>query len=128
MVDGDTIWIGETKVRLHGIDAPEMKQTCTKVGDKYSCGQKATAALKEMMADRDVSCQRKDVDRYGRIVAVCLVGEADINARMVVLGWALAYRRYSMDYVDEEAMAKASRVGMWTGEFVEPWEWRQRNR
>jgi len=126
VVDGDTIWIGETKIRLHGIDAPEMKQTCIKGDEKYSCGQAATVALKEMLTDRDVKCQGKDVDRYGRIVAVCFVGEVDINASMVVLGWALAYRRYSMDYVDEEATAKASRVGMWAGEFVEPWEWRRK--
>lgn len=126
IIDGDTIEVSGQRIRLHGIDAPEWDQTCTKGGEKYSCGQAATAALKMMVADRGVNCQGKDVDRYGRIVAVCFVGKADINARMVMLGWALSYRRYSMDYVDEEARAKGSHSGMWAGEFIEPWEWRNR--
>lgn len=116
--------MAEQRIRLHGIDAPEIRQTCTRGDEKYPCGQAATEALMKIAADKEISCQRKDVDRYGRIVAVCFVGETDINARMVVLGWALAYRRYSTDYMDEEAKAKASRVGIWTGEFMKPWEWR----
>jgi endonuclease YncB( thermonuclease family) len=124
VIDGDTIEVAGQRIRLHGIDAPEWEQTCTKGAEQYSCGQAATTALKEMVADREVNCQGKDVDRYGRIVAVCSVGETDINARMAVLGWALAYRRYSMDYVDEEATAEVSRSGMWAGEFMKPWEWR----
>lgn len=126
VIDGDTLEINGRRIRLHGIDAPEWDQTCTRGNEKYSCGQAATTALKEMVAGREVNCQGKDVDRYGRIVAVCVVGETDINARMVVLGWALAYRRYSMDYVDEEATAEASRAGIWAGEFVKPWEWRRK--
>jgi endonuclease YncB( thermonuclease family) len=124
IIDGDTVEVAEQRIRLHGIDAPEMKQTCTKGDKKYFCGQKATAVLKEMVAGREMNCQGKDVDRYGRIVAVCFIGETDINASMVEQGWALAYRRYSLDYMDEEARAKASRAGMWAGEFMNPWEWR----
>ena len=58
-------------------------------------------------------------------VAVCYVGSLNINEQMVVDGWALAYRRYSMDYVRAEKFAKSRREGMWRGEFVPPWEWRQ---
>jgi len=125
VIDGDTLEIADQRIRLYGIDAPEWDQTCTQDGKKHACGKSATNALTAMVTGREINCQRKDVDRYGRIVAVCFVGETDINARMVVLGWALAYRRYSMDYVDEEATAEASQSGMWAGEFVLPWKWRR---
>ena len=61
-------------------------------------------------------------DRYGR------VGGEDVNATMVRHGWALAYRRYSTDYEDDEDDARAAKVGLWAGEFMPPWEWRKLNR
>jgi len=70
IVDGDTIHIGKTKIRLHGIDAPEMPQTCMADGKRWSCGKAATAALKRMIGDGDVICIRHEQDRYGRIFAV----------------------------------------------------------
>ena len=70
----------------------------------------------------------KDVDRYGRIVAVCRAGGEDLNAWMVERGWALAYRRYSRTNVDEEASARSARGGLWRGDFVAPWDWRQGER
>ncbi|MBT3765926.1 MAG: thermonuclease family protein [Rhodospirillaceae bacterium] len=66
----------------------------------------------------------KDKDRYGRIVAVCLVGNIDLNGHMVREGWAVAYRRFNNVYVGDENAAKQSRKGMWRGEFVVPWKWR----
>ena len=127
IVDGDTIWIGETKIRLHGIDAPEMKQTCQKAdGGEYRCGEMATFALAEIIDTHWVTCKGDTRDRYKRRIAVCYVGPYDINAEMVKRGWALAYRRYSMDYVGEEEDASNRNAGMWQGEFMKPWEWRQR--
>ena len=75
-----------------------------------------------------MTCQQKDIDRYKRIVAVCYMaeGQIDINGLMVEQGWALAYRKYSEDYVGQEATAKASQSGMWAGEFMRPWEWRKK--
>ena len=61
-------------------------------------------------------------------MAVCRYGGEDLNAWMVSQGWALAYRRYAQDYVDEEAGAKAARVGIWRGDFVPPWDWRRGKR
>ncbi len=127
IVDGDTIWIGETKIRLHGIDAPESKQTCQDAnGTKYRCGEMATFALAEIIENHWITCKGETLDRYKRRIAVCYAGPYDINAEMVVRGWALAYRRYSQDYVDEEGTARKSRVGMWQGQFMEPWEWRRK--
>ena len=75
-----------------------------------------------------MTCQQKDIDRYKRIVAVCYMaeGQIDIIGLMVEQGWALAYRKYSEDYVEQEAKAKALRSGVWAGEFMKPWEWRRK--
>jgi endonuclease YncB( thermonuclease family) len=127
IVDGDTIEIGDTKVRLHGIDAPESKQTCKKAdGSDYYCGEMATFSLAEIIETHWITCKGETVDSYNRRIAVCYAGPYDINAEMVRRGWALAYHRYSMDYVDEEADARGRGVGMWQGSFVEPWVWRRK--
>ena len=125
ITDGDTIRIGNTRIRLHGIDAPETKQTCIANGKVWRCGWEATNALANIVGKHWVTCSKQDVDRYGRVVAVCRAGQIELGAWMVGNGWAVAYRRYSMDYViDEEQARKASR-GIWRGEFMMPWDWRR---
>ena len=126
VVDGDTIWIEGTKIRLHGIDAPETEQTCVDGGgNEYPCGERATKALTEIIGNNHVRCEGDQRDRYGRLIATCYVDGTDINAEMVLQGWALAYQRYSKDYVDEEARAMDDHAGMWLGEFLTPWDWRK---
>ena len=127
VVDGDTIWIGDTKIRLHGIDAPEMKQTCRTSKDKEQmCGVLAKQALERLVKGQDVTCKGDKRDRYKRLIAVCYVGPFDINEQMVAEGWAMAYRKYSTDYVRAETFAKSRREGLWRGEFEPPWEWRKK--
>ncbi len=75
-----------------------------------------------------MTCEDLGRDRYKRIIARCTVAGEDLEKWMVANGWALAYRRYSLDYVDEEADARAARRGIWAGEFVKPWEWRRGKR
>ena len=128
IIDGDTIRIGNTRIRLHGIDAPEAKQTCTAGGKEWRCGQEATNALVGVIGGHWVACSQRDVDRYGRIVAVCRAGHVDLNAWMVGEGWAVAYKRFSMDYVRDQGEAKRHKAGMWRGEFVMPSDWRRNNR
>ena len=115
MIDGDTIEIAGERIRLYGIDAPETKQTCTNAdGKEWRCGQDATFALAKMIGDQWITCKGKNRDRYGRLIAVCYTGLYDLNAKMVRQGWAMAYRRYSTDYVQDELAAKAVRKrGMW---------------
>ncbi len=96
------------------------------LGD-YRCGEMATFALAEIIETHWITCKGETTDRYKRRIAVCYAGPYDINAEMVKRGWALAYRRYSKDYVDEEEDAKGRGVGMWAGEFIEPWEWRRKH-
>ena len=128
VIDGDTVEIAAQRIRLHGIDAPEMRQSCRKEKATWPCGAEATKALRSMVQDAEVACEERDRDRYGRIVAVCFARGEDLNATIVRQGWALAYRRYSVDYVDAETSARAARAGLWAGEFVPPWEWRRGRR
>ena len=110
VIDGDTIEIAGERIRLHGIDAPESKQTCTDAdGKEWRCGQDATFALAELIGDHWITCKGDERGKYGRLIAVCYAGPYDLNAKMVRQGWALAYRRYSMDYVDDEKAAKIAR-------------------
>jgi len=131
VVDGDSLKFGSVSVRLHGIDAPETNQTCLRAAVSWPCGFEATAALRGLIENHWVDCTRRDKDRYGRIVAVCTVGGAegiDLNREMVANGWAVAYRRYSPDYVAEEDKARKAGRGIWSGDFVEPEQWRRGRR
>ena len=92
------------------------------------CGAAATKNLRKLIGGAKVTCIRRDKDRYGRIVAICHANGIDLNAAMVRSGMALAYRKYSKDYTDQEASAKAARRGLWAGQFVPPWEWRRGKR
>jgi endonuclease YncB( thermonuclease family) len=125
VIDGDTIQIHGIQIRLFGIDAPESGQTCTVQGKAYRCGQRAANVLDGKIRGQVVECRPKDQDRYGRNVAVCFVGGEDINGWMVAQGWALAYRYYSLDYVDQEKIASNSKLGLWQGEFEPGWDWRR---
>ena len=128
VTDGDTLRIGPARIRLHGIDAPESAQSCSAGGKTWACGEAATRALRGRIGRRPVECAERDRDRYGRIVAVCRVAGADVNAWMVDPGWAVAYRKYSTDYVSHETAAKRARRGVWRGDFVEPSRWRRGER
>jgi endonuclease YncB( thermonuclease family) len=126
VTDGDSFQIAKTRIRLNAVDAPEGRQTCIRGGAIWQCGEDAAAKLRALVAGRTVSCTRKDEDSYGRMVAVCSNGTADLGAAMVAAGLALAYRQYGDDYVDEEDAARAARRGLWAGEFTPPWELRRR--
>lgn len=130
VTDGDTLVVGGARIRLFGIDAPESRQECRNAkGTTYACGYLAEVALSCLApAGSSISCQIKDVDRYGRLVAVCSVASragSDLSREMVLAGWAVAYRKYSDRYVAEEAAAKNGKRGMWAGSFQQPEDWRK---
>ena len=129
VVDGDTLRIGERRIRLHGIDAPERAQRCDGAdGQRYRCGEEATAALTRLIGGRQPACVERDRDSYGRSVAVCSVAGRDLNRAMVAEGWALAYTRYSRDYEGDEAAARRARRGVWQGAFERPDQYRAERR
>lgn len=128
VIDGDTIEIHNTRIRLSGIDAPESRQLCTIEDKPYRCGQQAALALDKFIANSTLRCEGSKTDRYKRLIAVCYLKDKDINAWLVENGWAMAYRQYSMDYVEQEDAAKANKVGIWRGEFEAPWDFRKKRR
>ena len=129
IIDGDTIILHSEKIRLYGIDTPEKKQKCKdKNGLSYLCGVVATNELKKIISSGQLFCRKKATDRYGRSISICYVNGVNINSLMVKNGWALAYRKYSMDYIDEEKEAKDKKMGIWIGKFLAPWKWRKLKR
>lgn len=125
LIDGDTIEIHGRRIRLHGIDAPESRQECQRPnGTKWRCGQQVALALEKHIGRSPIRCQPGGRDRYRRIIAVCFRGAEDLNRWMVANGWAVAYRRFSRDYVAAEQSARRAKVGIWSGTFVMPWDWR----
>lgn len=121
--DGDTLTLNGSRVRIWGIDAPELKQKC----GGSACGVVARDALRALVRGRVVTCVQKDRDRYQRVVAACAVGGRDLGEQMVRSGNALDYRRYSKGrYRQAERDAEARRAGIWSGRFVAPWDWRRK--
>jgi endonuclease YncB( thermonuclease family) len=125
VIDGDTIAIGGTRIRLEGIDAPEAGQTCKrKWFGSWPCGSAATDALQGLLAGKTVDCRSRGLDRYGRTLATCFVDGRDINAAIVRQGLAWAFVKFSATYVKEEAEARAQGVGVWQAATMPPWEYR----
>lgn len=126
VIDADTIEIHGERVRLNGVDAPESRQECERAdGSSYRCGKDAAFALSDFIARGTVFCERRGVDRYKRTIAACQVRGQDIGSWLVRSGHALAFRRYSRDYVSDEVVAQAAKAGVWQGRFVPPWDWRK---
>lgn len=125
VIDGDTLEINGERVRLYGVDAFERDQTCGAGASTWYCGLAGADALTRRLDGRTLACEPMDTDRYGRIVARCRTGGEDIGAWMVERGMALAYREYSLDYVEAEDRARAARLGVWrTTTFTAPQDWR----
>ena len=128
VIDGDTLELANprTRVRLHGIDAPEAHQRCQDGrGTTYRCGAMASEHLRTLIAADKIACQAGRKDRYGRVIARCTARGADLGEAMVEAGWAVAYRRYTQKYVPAETRARAQRRGLWSGRFVPPEKWRR---
>ena len=128
IIDGDTIHINKIKYRLHGIDAPEIRQSCKIKEKNYKCGVKSKEFLVSLIGNQSVKCNQKDIDRYKRIIAECFVGKINLNKELVRNGWALAYRDYSKDYITDEEFAQENNLGMWKGTFIHPKKWRKLNK
>jgi len=123
--DGDSLRFGDERVRLIGIDAPELDQTCTNPdGTPWPCGRASQQRLLQLVKEGALKCTYERRDRYDRALAVCTVDDVDIGGAMVLAGLAISYD----DYPEQEANARTSRVGMWQGEFITPRNWRRGER
>ena len=126
VVDGDTLEIEGTRIRLLGVDAPETDQPCTLPGAvAWNCGHDAALALAARIGQRSIRCRPYDTDRYGRDLAVCYLAAEDLNRWMVANGWALAYEQYSLKYMTDQEVARRARRSLWVSTFDLPWVWRR---
>lgn len=129
VIDGDTLAFGSERLRLEGIDAPEISQACTRDGRDYRCGEEARDALIRLLGRGYVSCDVGGRDGFGRRLGSCHGEDGrDIGAAMVSAGWAVAFTRYSYRYVPEELSARFHGRGLWAGAFETPSDYRRRNR
>jgi len=126
VIDGDTIEIRGSRIRLFGIDAPESAQTChDDDGKLYRCGQKSALALADFIGAKLVSCAPVDTDRYGRTVATCEVGGVDMADWLARAGLAFDWPQYSKGrYTAAQKAAERAGDGMWGGQWVVPWAYR----
>ena len=139
IIDGDTVYINNYKIRLEGIDAPEMKQKCKKAKLKissiigytfyedYYCGKNSKESLTAKVKGSKIKCISFTKDRYKRYLAKCFKGKINLNRWMVRNGYAIAYRRYSKEYIPDEDFAKENKLGLWQGKFLNPEKWRKLN-
>ncbi|MEC9368161.1 MAG: thermonuclease family protein [Pseudomonadota bacterium] len=123
VIDGDSIVVQGTEIRLRGIDAPEAGQTCTRGGAQWDCGAQASRHLRQMLEGRYVDCSGSGYDVHHRLLARCRIGEVEVNRAMVEQGWAVSYD----DYADAERLARLEHRGVWSGEFEQPHDWRVRH-
>ena len=127
VIDGDSLWIGQVKVRLFNIDAPEPDQLCQNPdGKSYACGQLSKNELTILTTGQRIRCVGDQVDDEGFRLGACFLDDMNLNKEMVSRGWAVVYRRkkYDEDYLRIERIAKKQGNGMWRGTFITPWDWR----
>ncbi|MGD9669961.1 MAG: thermonuclease family protein [Hyphomicrobiaceae bacterium] len=121
VIDGDSLRIGGSEVRLLGIDAPEGRQTCEREGKAWDCGEESRRQLQRLIGGQKVSCRSLERDKHGRYLGTCEAGGQTLNAAMVESGFAVSYGSYR----NEEGAAKSARRGLWAGTFQMPREWRR---
>jgi endonuclease YncB( thermonuclease family) len=125
VVDGDSLIIGASRIRLFGIDAPEGRQDCRDAqGRSYRCGESARRALADLIGGREVSCTPVGAS-HDRSVALCTAQDRDLSEEMVRGGHALELRQHSHGrYAAAERDARESKRGLWAGDFERPGQWR----
>lgn len=129
VIDGDTFDVGGVRVRLHGIDAPEVDQTCAHPQrGEWNCGAFVRDEIRDRYEGRTANCQQIDMDRYGRVVGKCFIDGRDINQIIVEDGLAEAYRAYSMEYDLAEKAAQVRGAGLWSSDMQTPAEFRAQQR
>lgn len=124
-LDGDTILLDLEKIRLIGMDAPELRQTCRRQGEVWPCGVAARDALAGLIEGQALTCELSGRQSYGRALAVCRAAGVDIGAWLVGQGLAVIDPRFSTAYRPIEDRARLARRGVWAGEFQTPCKYRR---
>jgi len=127
VIDGDTLDVNGTRVRLADIDAPEHGQSCQTSAGQWSCGNSATQALTTLVVGRQITCDQSAVtDSYDRLIATCFADGQNLGEAMVIQGHAWAFLRYSDTYAPQEAIARENGTGIWQAPTETPWDFRAR--
>jgi endonuclease YncB( thermonuclease family) len=121
IIDGDSLELSGVRIRLKGIDAPEIGQVCQGTKEAYECGREARAFLRKLVGTSQVLCEGWQYDKYQRLLAECKAGIKSLNREMIAGGWAIAYGGYAA----EEASARKAKSGLWAGTFDRPQDWRK---
>ncbi|MGE0055236.1 MAG: thermonuclease family protein [Hyphomicrobium sp.] len=125
VIDGDTLEVAGRRIRLEGIDAPEMAQSCqSDNGAAWRCGIAARKMVVELTRGQTVACDPVGRDKYSRTLAICFVEGESINAALVKAGLARAFVKYSKMYVAEEEEARSAHRGLWQADNLAPWDYR----
>ncbi|MDB4234159.1 thermonuclease family protein [Alphaproteobacteria bacterium] len=125
IIDGDTIHLNGDKIRFSGIDTPEINQMCKKDEIDIPCGEIAKELLIKKIGNTVPICILEDKDQYGRILGECYIGEESLSSYLVREGFAFAYTRYSKKFVEDEQFAIKNKSGMWSMDFIFPWDFRK---
>ena len=120
VADGDTLVFSGERLRLAGIDAPELDQSCEAAAGDYACGREARRFLAGLLEQGETECRGNEEDRYGRLLVRCVCGTTEVNSAMVRAGWAVSYGGYET----EERLARDQKAGLWAGTFERPADWR----
>ena len=125
-IDSTIIEVNNQRVILFGVDSVMRKQTCLMDSKPWPCWTAAVRDLQALLDRGSVTCDMVgDPDVYGRDLGRCTVDGQSVNEQLVSHGFALARRNESSDYVNAEASAKAKKIGLWQGQFVQPAEFRR---
>ena len=125
VITGDTLVVAGQRMRLHGIDAPELGQPCHWPNKTIDCGNISRTGLLDLIAPVEISCRRHVTTADGTWIARCTAEGFDVGRNMVHTGWAMALPSDPAGYLPLQKKSKAAKRGMWRGNFVPPWEWRQ---
>lgn len=120
VIDGDSIKVNNTEIRLLGIDAPELLQSCG-ADNNTPCGKLAKQHLIDLIHHQTVKCYYKKFDRYHRVLGLCFAGKTALNKQMIKDGWAVSYYLFKK----EEKLAKTNKLGIWKAPFEIPSHWRK---
>ena len=125
IVDGDTIHLDGHKIRFSGIDTPEINQMCKKDETDIPCGEMAKELLIKKIGNAIPNCILEDKDQYGRMLGECYIEEESLSSYLVREGFAFAYTKYSKKFVEDEQFAIKNKSGMWSMDFIFPWDFRK---
>ena len=127
--DGDTFTVSGVKIRLFGVDAPEMDQTCKMPdGSDWACGRWSRDQVREMLKGQELRCVKRVFDKYGRMVARCYLGKQDLAEMLVRDGIVFSYASFSRDYISVEKTAAVAGRGLWVAKVISPAEFRRQKR